>query len=242
MEKLSSDIIRKKEQIEENYKIIKDNIAQAAIKSGRKPEDIKLLAATKTVSPVLINHAISLGVDLIGENRVQELLTKIDDINKQSTDIHFIGHLQTNKVKKIVGNVSLIQSVDSVKLAREISETSIKKNIVTDVLVEVNVGNENNKSGVLEDYLEECVLNICEFKGINIKGLMTIPPICKNSLEVRKYFSKLYKLFVDIGGKKIDNINMNILSMGMSSDYCDAILEGASMVRIGSALFGMRNY
>ena len=154
--------------------------------------------------------------------------------------MHFIGHLQTNKVKKIVGNVNMIQSVDSIKLASEISKASVYKSIVTDILIEVNIGNEENKSGIVLENLEELIYEISNFKGISVKGLMTIPPVCKEICEIRKYFSKMYKIFIDIKNKRLDNINMNILSMGMSDDYYEAILEGASMVRIGSSLFGKR--
>ncbi len=228
--------------IEFNFETITERIAQAAIKSGRRPEDITFLAATKTVSPEFINYAISQGLKFIGENKVQELLSKYDFYDLDNAELHFIGHLQTNKVRQIVGKVSLIQSVDSYKLANEISKHSIKQGIVTNILVEVNIGKEENKSGVLPEQLEELLLLINELEGIQVKGLMAIPPICENKQKICGYFQNMRNLFIDISDKKIDNIKMDILSMGMSSDYYEAILEGANMVRIGSSLFGERNY
>ena len=228
--------------VEYNYKYINERIADAAEKSGRKREDITFLAATKTVDPMVINHAISLGLDHIGENRVQELLSKYEAYDLSNCSLQFIGHLQTNKVRQIVDKVDLIQSVDSIKLAREISNQSIKRGKKTDILVEVNIGREENKSGVFEENLEELLCQIAELDGISVKGLMTIPPICENEHKILKYFYNMHKLFIDISEKKLDNVSMNILSMGMSADFYEAILEGANMVRIGSALFGARNY
>lgn len=244
MEKLSANNvdIKKISDITYNYNKIRENIANAAIKSGRKPEDITFLSATKTVAPVYINHAISLGLDHIGENKVQELTEKFESYDLENCSLQFIGHLQTNKVRQIVGKVDMIQSVDSEKLALEIASQSIKKGINTDVLVEVNIGEEENKSGVYVENLLEFLEKISTINGISVKGLMTIPPICQNKADVRKFFEKMYKLFIDISAKKLDNIYMNCLSMGMSEDYEEAILEGATMVRIGSALFGARNY
>lgn len=228
--------------VEYNYRVINERIAEAAEKSGRKREDITFLAATKTVDVETINHAISLGLDHIGENRVQELLSKYEGYDLSRCSLQFIGHLQTNKVRQLVGKVDMIQSVDSLKLATEISNQSLKKDTVTDILVEVNIGREDNKSGVFEENLEELLCQIAELKGISVKGLMTIPPICENKHKISKYFYNMHKLFIDISQKKLDNVSMTNLSMGMSSDYFEAILEGATMVRIGSALFGARNY
>ena len=228
--------------VEYNYKLINERIAEAAEKSGRRREDITLLAATKTVDAQTINHAISLGLDHIGENRVQELLSKYEQYDLEHCSLQFIGHLQTNKVRQIVDKVDLIQSVDSFKLAKEISNQSLKRDKVTDILVEVNIGREENKSGVFEENLEELLCQISELKGISVKGLMTIPPICENEHKILKYFNNMHKLFIDISQKKLDNVSMTILSMGMSADYYQAILEGANMVRVGSALFGARNY
>ncbi|MGN0460528.1 MAG: YggS family pyridoxal phosphate-dependent enzyme [Ruminococcus sp.] len=235
MERLLTDI-------EYNYNHIKERIAEAAVKSGRKPEDITFLSATKTVEPEYINYAISLGLDHIGENKVQELLSKYDEYNLDNCSLQFIGHLQSNKVRQIVGKVDLIQSVDSLKLAKEISRVSQNKNTSTDILVEVNIGKEENKSGVMPENLEELLWQIKDLPSINIKGLMTIPPICDDNNKIRRIFCDMNKMFLDISSKKLDNVSMDILSMGMSGDYYEAILEGATMVRIGSALFGKRIY
>ena len=242
MEKQSSELEQKLRDVEYNYKTIEENICEAALKSGRKREDIIFLAATKTVAPDVINHAIACGLRYIGENRVQELLSKYDEYDLARCDLQFIGHLQSNKVRQIVDKVDLIQSVDSMKLATEISNQSIKRGKVSDILVEVNIGREENKSGVFEENLEELLCNISELKGVSVKGLMTIPPICENEHKIQKYFYNMHKLFIDISEKKLDNVSMHILSMGMSADFYEAILEGANMVRIGSALFGARNY
>lgn len=228
--------------VEYNYKLINDRIAEAALKSGRSRDDITFLAATKTVDADVINHAISLGLDHIGENRVQELLSKYDDYNLENCSLQFIGHLQTNKVRQIIDKVDLIQSVDSLKLANEISKQSLKINKKTDVLIEVNIGKEENKSGIFPEMLEELLCQISEMDGISVKGLMAIPPICDTSQKISKFFNNMHNLFIDISQKKLDNISMTILSMGMSSDYYEAILEGTNMVRIGSSLFGARNY
>lgn len=224
----------------ENYKEIRENIALAALRSGRKPQDITLLAATKTVPAEVINFAIESGITHIGENRVQEFLMKNGDI---TDNVHkqFIGHLQTNKVKDIVGKVELIQSVDSDRLARAISLQSEKLGIVTDVLLEVNIGGEESKSGVPLSGVDELVSEIGTLSGINLVGLMAIPPICNEPKQNIPYFEKMYKLFVDIRDKNKDN-NISILSMGMSDDYVQAIECGANMVRLGTALFGKRNY
>ena len=228
--------------VEYNYQLINERIAEAAQKIGKAREDITFLAATKTVDAATINHAISLGLDHIGENRVQELLAKYEEYDLENCSLQFIGHLQSNKVRQIVGKVDLIQSVDSFKLAKEISAQSLKRNVHTDLLVEVNIGREENKSGVFEENLEELLCQIAELDGISVQGLMTIPPICDNKQKISHNFNKMHRLFIDISQKKLDNINMHILSMGMSDDYYEAILEGATMVRIGSALFGARNY
>lgn len=228
--------------VEYNYKLINERIAKAAQKVGKNREDITFLAATKTVEPEIINYAISLGLDHIGENKVQELLSKYEAYDLEKCSLQFIGHLQTNKVRQIVDKVDLIQSVDSLKLAKEIANQALKHNKTTDILVEVNIGREENKSGVFEENLEELLMQIAQIKGISVKGLMTIPPICDNRHKILNYFHKMHNLFIDISQKKLDNINMTILSMGMSADYYEAILEGANMVRVGSALFGARNY
>ena len=228
--------------ISENYKIIVENISNAAAKSGRDFKDITLLAATKTVSAEIINYAIDLGIKCIGENRVQEFLSKYDDLNLNNINTHFIGHLQTNKVKQIVSKVDMIESVDSLRLAKEISLYSVKENVKTNVLIEVNIGREENKSGVYTENLVELLKNISTLDNINVKGLMAIPPKCDRNKDLQEYFSKMHEIFIDIKDKSIDNISMDVLSMGMSNDYTEAIIHGANTVRIGSALFGNRKY
>jgi len=192
------------DRFDKNFAEIKGKIAAAAEKSGRRAEDIIILAATKTVDADFINYAIENGIDYIGENRVQEFLSKENDVRKD-VHKHFIGHLQTNKVRDIVGKVELIQSVHSLKLAREIGKVSVKKGIVTDVLVEVNIGNEESKSGFSADEVMSAIEQMTEIEGICVKGLMTIPPICDQSDQVRKYFDKMYKLFIEIRDKKLYN-------------------------------------
>lgn len=229
--------------ITENVKVINERIQEAALKSGRKAEDISLLAVTKTVDSVFINHALdNCGINLIGENRVQEFLSKKDELHLENKEIHLIGHLQTNKVKQIVEHVSMIESVDSVRLAKEISKECVKINKEMDILVEVNVGMENSKFGIDSVLLGEFLAEIGEIPNIHVKGLMAIPPICETSSEVRQFFSNMYKMFLDIRAKKLDNIYMHTLSMGMSGDYVEAIEEGATEVRVGSSLFGKRVY
>lgn len=228
--------------VEYNYRTICENIEKAAQSVGKTARDITFLAATKTVDAATINHAISLGLRYIGENRVQELLSKYDDYDLEHASLQFIGHLQSNKVRQIVGKVDLIQSVDSLKLAKEISRCSIKQGITTDILLEVNIGREENKSGVLPEALPELADQIKDIPAVKVRGLMAIPPICENPQENSKFFDNMRQFFLDIKGKNIDNISMDILSMGMSDDYEEAIRCGANMIRVGSALFGARNY
>ena len=230
-----------KQTVLENLGIIRDNIKRATEKSGRTPEDIRLMAVTKTVDPELVNVAIENGVNLLGENRVQEYLDKKDSYI-DTAEVQFIGHLQTNKVKYIIDKVSMIQSVDSLKLAKEISKCAVKNNLVMDILVEVNIGEEETKSGITPDETLNLIKEISQLKGIKIRGLMSIPPICENKEESLRYFSRLREIFIDIRAKNIDNVYMEYLSMGMSQDYEAAIEMGANIVRIGSALFGQRQY
>ena len=230
------------EDIEYNLKTINEKISLAAERGGRTRDDIRFMTVTKTVDVFRINKAIECGVDLIGENKVQEFLSKKPDLKLENVESHLIGHLQTNKVSKIVGQVDMIESVDSIKLANEISKQSLKLGVTTDILVEVNIGGEENKTGLPKDMLEEFLYEISELPSIKVKGLMTIPPFSQNNEENRKYFSKIYNMYVDIRSKKIHNINMDILSMGMSGDYEDAIACGSNLVRIGSAVFGPRIY
>lgn len=228
--------------IDENLKIINDEIAQAALASGRSSDEVRLMAVTKTVESKFINHAIDRGVNLIGENKVQELLLKEPELNLADCKAHLIGHLQSNKVKKIVGKVETIQSVDSVSIANEIGKRSVEAGVTTKILLEINAGNEESKFGFSRDEVFEKACEISEIKGILIDGLMCVAPICEKEAEIRTIFSNIHRLFIDIAGKKRDNINMNVLSMGMSGDYKQAILEGSNLVRIGSAIFGGRIY
>lgn len=240
-EKLSNEEILKCQWFDENYEDIKRRIAEACKRAGRDPKEVIMLAATKTVPAAVINHAIESGVDYIGENRVQELLSKKDEL-LTSAHRHFIGHLQTNKVKDIVDEVEMIQSVHSLKLAAEIDKLCRKKGKVMDILVEVNVGNEESKSGFSVTEVESAILEMAKMQGIRVKGLMSIPPICEKVQELRQYFAILSKLFIDIKAKKVDNVDIVYLSMGMSGDFEDAIRYGANIVRIGTSLFGPRNY
>lgn len=228
--------------LDENYKRVTFEIEEAAIKSGRNPGDIKLMAVTKTVSPLMINHMISLGVDLIGENKVQELLSKLDFLTKDNLEMHIIGHLQSNKVRKIIDVVSMIQSVDSVSLAREISRQSVLHKKETDILIEVNIGDEEAKTGLPVEMLFDTASEISEMDGIRIKGLMCVPPICDDETTVRKYFEKTRLLNEELKSFLKDKEDISVLSMGMSSDFVSAILEGSTLVRVGSSLFGMRRY
>lgn len=228
--------------IEENLKYISSDIAEAALKSGRKPEKVKLMAVTKTVESKFINRAIDMGINLIGENKVQEFLMKEPELKLENCKAHLIGHLQSNKVKKIVGRVETIQSVDTVSIAREIGKRSIEAGVLTKVLLEVNVGNEDSKFGFTPEETFERACEIAEIDGISVDGLMCVAPICEKEAEIRAIFSNMHRLFIDIGAKKMDNINMNVLSMGMSGDYKQAILEGSNLVRVGSAIFGARIY
>lgn len=225
----------------ENLNRIKDNISNAAIKSGRSLSDIRIMAVTKTVAPELVNVAIENGIDLLGENRVQEFLDKKDNY-LQSAEVQFIGNLQTNKVKYIIGNVSMIQSVNSIKLAKEINRLAQKNNKVMDILLEINIGNELTKQGIDTALAFDTLYEIVELPFVCVKGLMAIPPICEEKCESLKYFSKLKQLSVDIDSKNIDNVYMKYLSMGMSQDYEAAVEMGSNIVRIGSALFGQRIY
>ncbi len=215
-------------------------VRQAAMDCGRDPEEVTLMAVTKTVAPELVNEAIACGIKLLGENRAQELLEKYDFYDKENVDIHFIGHLQTNKVRQIVDKVSMIHSVDSVHLAKEIDKQSAKYNKIMNILVEVNIGDEDSKSGVSVEELEPLLLEISKMPHISVCGLMCIPPVCENVAESAHYFAKMQKVFIDMKQKNMDNINMSILSMGMSNDYKIAIQHGSNIVRIGTAMFGAR--
>lgn len=228
--------------IAENVAKIKADIEKAALAAGRNPKDILLCAATKMNDADAVRQAIAAGVDLCGENRVQELTAKLAEDAYRGVPVHFIGHLQTNKVRQVVGKVDLIQSVDSERLLEAINKEAAKQGITQDVLLEVNIGNEESKSGFSCDGIFEILEKITDFGNIRVKGLMAIPPICQISGENRKFFQKMYNLSVDITTKKYDNVWVDILSMGMSGDYRDAIACGSTMIRVGTAIFGPRDY
>ena len=216
-----------------------EKIRKAAESSGRDPYEIRLMAVTKTVAPEKINEAISAGCDLLGENRVQELLEKYEHYNKNA-EIHFIGRLQTNKVKYIVDKVSMIESVDSIRLAEEIEKRCAKIGKIMDILLEVNIADEESKGGFDFDEIISVSEKIKDFPHLRLRGLMTIGRFGAEIEETRQYFEKMRHLLVDIRAKNIDNIYINILSMGMSADYELAVAEGATIVRVGRGLFGAR--
>ena len=218
-----------------------DKIKKAAEASGRDPAEIRLMAVTKTVAPEKINEAIAEGCNLLGENKVQELLEKYEHYDKRA-EIHFIGRLQTNKVKYIVDKVSMIESVDSLKLAEEIEKRCAKIDKVMDILLEINIAKEESKGGFSEEDILEISEKIKEFTHLRLRGLMTIGRFGAEIEETRQYFEKMRHLLVDIKSKNIDNIYINILSMGMSADYELAVSEGATIVRVGQGLFGARKY
>ena len=215
----------------------------AAVESGRNPEDIKLMAVTKTVEPVFINHAIECGIDLIGENKVQEFLSKKPYLKLDNCKAHLIGHLQTNKVRQIVGEVDMIQSVDSVRVAKEISKRAQMAGITVDCLIEINIGEEESKTGLDMNLLYETVDEIRDLPGLNIKGLMTISVRDFTYEQNYELFSRLGALAEKIRNMKIQNVDMQELSMGMTHDYQAAIAAGATIIRVGTAIFGERvNY
>ena len=226
--------------IKENYRRVQDNIREAMAKRRAGSGPVRLLAATKTVQPDAILFAVDhLGLDLIGENRTTELVEKYPALEGR-VEQHFIGHLQTNKVKQVVGRVSLIESVDSLRLAQEISRRSEMLGITTDILVEINSGREPNKGGVMPENARDAVREFGLLSGIRVRGLMTMAPVCANIEDSRKYFRETYAIFIDIFEKNKHNIIEPILSMGMSSTYGIAIEEGATEVRVGQAIFGHR--
>ncbi len=227
--------------LKENIEAVRKNIEKACERSGRNPKYVLLLPVSKTKPVEMIQELYDLGIRSFGENYVQELCDKID---KLSDDInwHMIGHLQRNKVKYIVGKVAMIHSVDSIRLAEAISKEAVKKDVTVDILIEVNVGMEENKFGITVESAYEDIKEMAKLPNIAIKGLMTSAPFVENSEDNRKYFRQLKQLSVDIQSKNIDNVDMGILSMGMTNDYIVAIEEGATIVRVGTAIFGARNY
>ena len=231
---------RSSDCILENVKRIRDTIAKAAAQSGRSPDEVKLMAVTKTVSVERVNEAIEAGVDLLGENRVQEMLSRCGGYQRNGLPMHFIGHLQSNKAKQVVGVVDMVESLDSLSLAAQLNRCAESRGIVLPVLVEVNIAGEESKSGVVPDMLGEFIEAASQLKSLHIEGLMSIPPRYQNDLESERYFDSLRRHFIDIGAKNIDNVSMKVLSMGMSEDYHLAIKHGSNVVRIGRALFNER--
>ena len=228
--------------IAENIARIRDEICQAAIAAGRDPAEIQLCAATKMNDADAVRQAIAAGVDCCGENRVQELTAKLADNAYDGAPVHFIGHLQTNKVKQVVGKVDLIQSVDSLRLAKAIQTEAAKQGTVQHILLEVNIGNEESKSGFAVGEILPLLEHIGEYPNIFVRGLMTIPPISKKEGDNRKFFQEMLQLSVDISAKKYDNVTVECLSMGMSDDFEDAVACGSTMIRVGTAIFGARDY
>ena len=228
--------------IADNVKSVFDRIGEAAVKSGRKPEEIALVAATKMNSAERVREAIRAGVRIAGENRVQEFLEKDSQGAYAGAEKHFIGHLQKNKVKFVAGVCDLIQSVDSVELMKLISDRAFGMGACQRILIEINIGREQAKSGALPENVETLIQAAASMKGITVEGLMAIPPVSEKITVTRNYFDAMYELFVDIRAKKYDNTNMRILSMGMTHDFEEAILAGANMVRVGTAIFGSRHY
>ena len=225
----------------ENYRAIEEKVEKACLRAGRKREDVTLIADSKTKPVTMIHELLPLGVRDFGENKVQELTEK-EELLPKDIRWHMIGHLQRNKVKYVVGKACMIHSVDSLRLAEEISKEALKKQISVPILVEVNVAGEESKFGVSVQEAPFLVEQICRLPGIEVKGLMTIAPYVEDPEENRIVFRNLRKLSVDIGGKNFDNVTMDILSMGMTGDYEVAIEEGATHVRVGTGIFGERNY
>ncbi|MDE6665393.1 MAG: YggS family pyridoxal phosphate-dependent enzyme [Ruminococcus sp.] len=223
--------------IDENLRIIRERTGEAFSKY-RSPEDtVRIMAVTKTVAPEAVNHAVSLGLDLLGENRVQEYLSKKESYEK-SAEVQFIGSLQTNKVKYIINSVSMIQSVDSLRLGETINNLALKNNKVMDILCEVNIGDEDSKSGVSPSGLNDLIEQLAQLEGLRIRGLMTIPPPSESDI----FLGRMQELFNKTASVKKDIVSMDVLSMGMTHDYAEAVKFGSTLVRIGTGLFGARDY
>ena len=228
--------------IAENIKNIRAQMAAAAIAAGRDPKSILLCAATKCNDADAVRQAIAAGVDCCGENRAQELTAKLREDAYRGAPVHFIGRLQTNKVKQVVGKVDLIQSVDRLGLLEAIHKEAARQGIVQDILLEVNVGREEAKGGFFPEELPALLENIAHFANIRVRGLMTVPPICQKDTDNDKFFQEMCNIGVDIMKKKYDNVSVDILSMGMSDDFARAIACGSTMIRIGTGIFGARDY
>lgn len=229
------------QQLRDNVLRVQERISEAAVRAGRRPEEVSLCAATKVQSSETIRAAIRAGISICGENRVQELAGHLEDNAYEGARVDFIGHLQRNKVKLVTGRVSLIHSAASEELLRTVSQRAEALGLVQDVLLEVNIGGEASKSGLLPEQTEEMAALAAELPGVRLRGLMCIPPVQTAPGGNRLFFSQMWKLYVDIRGKKYDNENdIDCLSMGMSQDFEEAVAEGATLVRVGTALFGPR--
>ena len=228
--------------IAENITAIRENMNKAALAAGRDPKSILLCAATKMNDADAVRLAIAGGVDLCGENRVQELTAKLAENAYAGAPVHFIGHLQTNKVRQVVGKVDLIQSVDSLRLLEAIAKEAARQGIRQDVLLEVNIGAEDSKSGFAPGEIPGIAEKFPQWPSLRLRGLMAIPPRAEKNGDNDKFFQEMYNLSVDITAKKGDNVCIDTLSMGMSDDYAEAIRCGSTMIRVGTAIFGKRAY
>ncbi len=228
--------------IAENVAAVKEKLTLAALAAGRDPAQIQLCAATKMNDAAAVREAIAAGIRVCGENRVQELTEKLSQNAYQGASVHFIGRLQTNKVKNVVGKVDLIQSVDRMKLLESIQTEAARQGICQNILLQINVGKEQSKGGFYPEEIWEVLQLLPDLRNIQVQGLMAIPPICQNPTDNHKFFQEMYNLSVDITRKKGDNVSMGILSMGMSDDFADAIQCGSTMIRVGTAIFGPRDY
>ncbi len=228
--------------IAQNVAEIRSRMDAAAIAAGRDPKEILLCAATKMNDASRVREAIAAGVDCCGENRVQELVSKSAENAYEGVPVHFIGRLQTNKVKQVVGHVDLIQSVDRLPLLECIEKEAAKQGMIQDILFEINIGGEESKAGFTEVEIMEIIQKMEAFPHCRLCGLMVIPPVSKNKGENCRFFEKIRRISVDIMAKRKHNITMGILSMGMTDDFEDAIACGSTMIRVGTAIFGQRNY
>lgn len=227
--------------IQENYRNVKERVRQACERSGRDPEEVLLIAVSKTRTNEEIEEAAKAGARVFGENKPQELRDKADSLSKEY-QWHMIGHLQTNKIKYVVDRAELIHSIDSYKLAEAVDKEAKKRDKIVPILIEVNIASEDSKFGLKLEETEQLVRQIALLPNVRIKGLMTVPPYVEDPEENRAHFRKMRQLFIDIKEKNIDNVDMNELSMGMTGDFEVAVEEGATMVRVGTGIFGERDY
>ena len=227
--------------VADNLKAVRGNIEAACAAAGRAPEEVALMAVSKTQPVEKLAAAVAAGQTLFGENRVQELVQKSDFFRGHGADCHIIGTLQTNKVKYLPELTGFIQSVDSLRLAKEISKHYSRFGRTADVLIELNIGGEDSKSGADPEMAEELAFAVSELDAVRLRGFMCIPPICEGE-EVRRYFAAMYRIFADMAGKKIPGADISVLSMGMSDDYEYAVMEGSTLVRVGRGIFGERIY